>query len=448
MVRETAYYDLLGVAPDASSAQIKKAYYQRARSCHPDKHPGDKAKEEEFKALSDAYQTLFDDDRRKAYDEHGKAGLDGVDIDPREMYAAVFGGPEFEPWIGTLGATPPDEIVQAAATANAALEAKVEHMRKLQASARADEQGERAELQAGEPPMSRASIDSELAACEAELAVLQAEAREKGEALDAAARELQAARVAACVAWLSERIAPFVSLTVALHSTPGANHELVAQRDAWKAGVEEEFTRLCAQPMGEPILRTLAYAYVREAQKLLGSSAQGFQRLGGYFEEVVEGTHKLTEGLSAVGTAIGVATAHVRLARDEADETPPEKKLSDEQRAALRAQIEKQTLSLVWLHGQKWQRGVLAAPHVGDHALHRHASAGLGLPFARVGRGARQVRSHREAAPHSSQRPPASRVSPRAGHDTGVEPHQARHRDDGAWRRGRAAQRRRAAECD
>ena len=49
-----------------------------------------------------------------------------------------------------------------------ALEAKVEHMRKLQASARADEQGERAELQAGEPPMSRASIDSELAACEAD----------------------------------------------------------------------------------------------------------------------------------------------------------------------------------------------------------------------------------------------------------------------------------------
>ena len=134
MVLETAYYDLLGVAPDASSAQIKKAYYQRARSCHPDKHPNDKAKEEEFKAISDAYQTLFDDDRRKAYDEHGKAGLEGVDIDPREMYAAVFGGPEFEPWIGTLGATPPDDMIQAAATVNATLQVKLEQMRKLQAS--------------------------------------------------------------------------------------------------------------------------------------------------------------------------------------------------------------------------------------------------------------------------------------------------------------------------
>ena len=45
---------------EASQGQIKKAYYQRARECHPDKHAGDDAKAEEFKRLSDAYQTLFD----------------------------------------------------------------------------------------------------------------------------------------------------------------------------------------------------------------------------------------------------------------------------------------------------------------------------------------------------------------------------------------------------
>ena len=55
---ETAFYELLGVPPDASTAQIRKAYYQKARSCHPDKHPGDPAKEAEFKQLSEAYQTL------------------------------------------------------------------------------------------------------------------------------------------------------------------------------------------------------------------------------------------------------------------------------------------------------------------------------------------------------------------------------------------------------
>ena len=57
---DTAFYDLFGLSPDATSAQIKRAYYKRARECHPDKHPNDAEKEAEFKQLSQAYQTLFD----------------------------------------------------------------------------------------------------------------------------------------------------------------------------------------------------------------------------------------------------------------------------------------------------------------------------------------------------------------------------------------------------
>ena len=48
-------YDTLGVATDASDAQIKKAYYKKALKCHPDKHPGDKEKKQEFQAISAAY---------------------------------------------------------------------------------------------------------------------------------------------------------------------------------------------------------------------------------------------------------------------------------------------------------------------------------------------------------------------------------------------------------
>ena len=56
---DTSYYDLFGLKPDCTSAQIKKAYYQKAKQCHPDKFPDDPSKEAEFKELSEAYQTLF-----------------------------------------------------------------------------------------------------------------------------------------------------------------------------------------------------------------------------------------------------------------------------------------------------------------------------------------------------------------------------------------------------
>ena len=48
-VVDTYYYDLFELSPDATAAQIKKAYYARAKTCHPDKFPGDSAKEQEFK---------------------------------------------------------------------------------------------------------------------------------------------------------------------------------------------------------------------------------------------------------------------------------------------------------------------------------------------------------------------------------------------------------------
>ena len=89
-VVDTHYYDLFGVSPDASSAQIKRAYYRLARDLHPDKHPGDAAKEQQFKELSVAYQTLFDEERRAVYDAVGRDGLtnEGAFADPQQVFAA------------------------------------------------------------------------------------------------------------------------------------------------------------------------------------------------------------------------------------------------------------------------------------------------------------------------------------------------------------------------
>lgn len=65
------YYTILGVAKTASQAEIKKAYRSLAKKYHPDKNKGDKAAEEKFKDISEAYEVLGDEEKRKQYDQLG-----------------------------------------------------------------------------------------------------------------------------------------------------------------------------------------------------------------------------------------------------------------------------------------------------------------------------------------------------------------------------------------
>jgi molecular chaperone DnaJ len=66
---EKDYYAALGVAKDAPQAEIKKAYRKLARELHPDKNPGDTKAEARFKEVSEAYDVLSDESRRREYDE-------------------------------------------------------------------------------------------------------------------------------------------------------------------------------------------------------------------------------------------------------------------------------------------------------------------------------------------------------------------------------------------
>ena len=91
------YYKVLEVARDASEADIKKAYRRLAMKLHPDRNPGDKNAEEQFKEAKEAYEVLSDSQKRALYDQHGHEGLEaqrgagGHGVNPGEAFGDIFG---------------------------------------------------------------------------------------------------------------------------------------------------------------------------------------------------------------------------------------------------------------------------------------------------------------------------------------------------------------------
>ena len=96
------YYEILGVSKDAAADEIKKAYRKKAIQYHPDKNPGDKQSEENFKEAAEAYEVLSNAEKKQRYDQFGHAGLGnqggfggggGRSMDDIfSMFGDIFGG--------------------------------------------------------------------------------------------------------------------------------------------------------------------------------------------------------------------------------------------------------------------------------------------------------------------------------------------------------------------
>ncbi|KAH9903790.1 heat shock protein DNAj [Xylariomycetidae sp. FL2044] len=104
MVADTAYYDALGVKPNATELEIKKAYRKLAIVHHPDKNPNDPTAQQKFQTIGEAYQVLSDTELRKSYDKFGKEGAKPTEgfVDPAEFFSSIFGGEAFVDWIGEI----------------------------------------------------------------------------------------------------------------------------------------------------------------------------------------------------------------------------------------------------------------------------------------------------------------------------------------------------------
>ncbi len=72
------FYEILGVSKNATAEEIKKAYRKKAIEFHPDKNPGNKEAEENFKTAAEAYEVLSDADKKAKYDQYGHAAFDGA----------------------------------------------------------------------------------------------------------------------------------------------------------------------------------------------------------------------------------------------------------------------------------------------------------------------------------------------------------------------------------
>ena len=106
MAEKRDYYEVLGVSKTATDDELKKAFRKLAKQYHPDLHPGDKACEEKFKEVNEAYEVLSDKDKRARYDQFGHAGVDpnygagggagaggfGGFGDMGDIFDSIFGG--------------------------------------------------------------------------------------------------------------------------------------------------------------------------------------------------------------------------------------------------------------------------------------------------------------------------------------------------------------------
>ena len=227
-VKDTELYDVLGVPTNATTKQIKMAYYKRAKQLHPDKNPNDPNANDKFQSVGAAYQVLSNPELRQKYDVHGKEGVEDAPImDSSMFFTMVFGSDKFdrfvgEPWLAMLMSLGQDLDPDAPEDLAAALASQGKGM----------------------------------------LAFKQKR------------REVQ------CAVHLAERLQPFVKAAAAAKAMlesmgdnpPASAEEESKTEQVFRTLLEDEAKELAASAFGGSLLGVIGYVYKEQALKTLGFS--------------------------------------------------------------------------------------------------------------------------------------------------------------------------------
>lgn len=294
---ETGYYDILGIPVTATTEDIKKAYRRLAIKHHPDKNPDDPHAEERFKEIAIAYQTLYDDNLRKKYNEFGpkESAPEGGFVDPEEVFGAIFGGERFTPIIGDISL---------GRDMKAALQEAEE--------AEGDENG---------PKKARDSKGREILS-EAEKA--QKEEKDRKKAAEKAA--MRKARVQKLVDNLERKLGIFTE------SATGPDDPDVTA--SWRTICELEADELKHESYGVELLQTVGFVYTAKAKHHLATNQTLFG-VGGWLHNVQGKYHVFSETVSTLRSAIELKSVfdQIQAAEKAGNLSAEEKKKLEEQAA-------------------------------------------------------------------------------------------------------------------
>ncbi|KAJ9626988.1 DnaJ-like protein [Taxawa tesnikishii (nom. ined.)] len=389
MVKDTEYYDLLGVPPTATELEIKKAYRKAALRLHPDKNPGDEEAHNKFQAVGEAYQILSEPQLRKLYDEHGKRscaeqriryGATRFGQDPAEMFAMIFGGEAFTDWIGEIsmmkdlersmeitmkemeeeGHTPAEaamnaEIKGQEATAQStygappppsvAVEQEIPPLEKLnldpekraETAEPPSESGTSTPRPKGVP--TRLAITDQIAAKEEE-GGLTKEQREELAAFEKERQRVRDERVDTLAKKLVDRISVWTETDKGKDVT-----------EAFKGKNALEIENLKMESFGLEILHAIGQVYVQKASNFLKSQRPLIGGVTGFFGRLKDKGNLVKETWGTVSTAISAQMEIEEMAR--AEERGGED-WTDERRAEFEKRVTGKILAAAW-RGSKFE---------------------------------------------------------------------------------------------